>query len=294
MHADRPNRERAEVSPSAHHRILRETPRVMPVSLSHRLPCLAGICALFLGMGAISSHAAGPDQVILKNGRELQGLIIRRDAESVTLQREDGSETIDLRLIRRIDDTRTTSAYFAAASQPLPPWEAIVNDLRANEEIRRLRLVSSEREIHGNAAGWTYRRFEMNDSMELRVYGNPENPAGIEIGLRGSAASDRRERQKVRSFLAGFLTERRQIAALYLVDMNGGERTAGNLRFRFATQGDDGDRPDWSLQVWNVEARRDGAAPRTSPPAGWDHGFERDRDGNLRSVSDPRLATAGH
>lgn len=264
--------------------------------LSHHFP----LTAVILAWAAATLHetaAAGPDRVILKNGRALDGLIVRGDAETITLRQEGTSRAIPRSSIRRIDDTATTGAYFAASSQMLPPWEAIVNDLRTNEGIHDLRLIASGRETSGAFTGTPFVVFEMNGAIELRIYGDPANPAGLQLGLRAARAGDRAERQALRSFLAGFLTRREQIAALYALEMEGGEKSAGEMSLAYGTQRRDAARAQWWVAVWNpaaMRAAREHAIVEIASAHGWENGFRRDRDGNMRTASATRAVALGY
>jgi len=241
-------------------------------------------------------RAEASDRVIFKNGQEVEGFIVRRDAETITLRRAGEEKTFSRTMIRRIDDTATAGAYFASTSQKLPPWKAIVNDLRTNEDIHILRMISSGREADGPFAGSPYVAFEINNSINLRIYGDPQNPAGLEIGLRGAKAGSHAERIALRSFFAGFLTQRSQIAALYALEMNGGEKSAANLHLAFGTQSEDLARPRWWLAAWDPSAMqivsRDGSVPVINADHDWETGFFRDRDGNIHSLTTARQTLA--
>ena len=60
-----------------------------------------------------------------------------------------------------------------------------------------------------------YKSFRVNEDVELNIYGDPENPAGVELGIYGPQSADKKLRKLLRGYLAGFLTTREEIAALY-------------------------------------------------------------------------------
>jgi hypothetical protein len=66
----------------------------------------------------------------------------------------------------------------------------------------------------------------------MNVYGNPDNPAAIEFGVYGKFSSNDKLRRTLRSFLAGFLSSRKEVAAIYSIPFTGGEKTAGDFRIR--------------------------------------------------------------
>ena len=175
-----------------------------------------------------------PDTVVMNDGSVLRGLIIRNDASSVTLQQRMGERIIPKAYIRRIDDD-DHEVYFADMVKPgkLPPWRMIVMDLRSEDYIRSFRQIPATTIENGEFARIPYLSFRINRRVEMNVYGNPEDPVAIEFGVYERKASEITRFKKItRTYLAGLLDNRDEIAALYSLQDKGGKKTVGNLTFQ--------------------------------------------------------------
>jgi hypothetical protein len=99
-----------------------------------------------------------------------------------------------------------------------------------------------------------YRSFRVNDDIELNIYGDPENPAGVELGIYGHRSSNKRLRKVLRGYLAGFLTTREEIAALYSLGLEKGITQVGNITMEITPK----DAPDaygaWWVSLYNRKA----------------------------------------
>ena len=170
---------------------------------------------------------AEPDTVILKDGTSIRGAIVRNAAKEVVVQEEFGETTVPKSEIVRIIDLRNAGMEFTAANRPgdFPPWRVIVNDLRLNDAVRSLEQIPATAIDNGTFKNVPYLSFRVNELMELNIYGDPEDPAAVEFGIYGRKSGDDRLRRTLRSFLAGFLSSRESIAALYALPFSGGSST---------------------------------------------------------------------
>jgi hypothetical protein len=111
----------------------------------------------------------------------------------------------------------------------LPPWWVIVNDLRTHDNIKSFVEIPAIKVDVGVFRNVPYKSFRINDRLEFNIYGDPENPAAVELGIFGKRASDKRLQTMLRAYLAGFLTTRAELAALYSVGLDEGIARAGNF-----------------------------------------------------------------
>jgi len=197
------------------------------------LPIL--LAATTLGIHADPGHeSVDPDTVVMNDGAVLKGLIIRNDATRVILQQRMGEKVIPKEYIRRIDDD-DHEVYFADMVKPgkLPPWRMIVMDLRSDDFIRYFRQIPATTIENGEFARIPYLSFRINKRTEMNVYGNPEDPVAIEFGIYERKASEITRFKKItRTYLAGLLDSRDEIAALYSLKDGGGKKTVGDLTFQ--------------------------------------------------------------
>jgi hypothetical protein len=167
-----------------------------------------------------------PDTVILIDGTTFHGLIVRNDEVMVTLQQKMGEKDIPKKFIRRIIDERHQQAYFAELVDPgkLPPWRMVVQDLRSDDNIHLFREVPATAITSGYLKNIPYLSFRINKRVEMNVYGNPENPVCLEFGVYEKNPEEITKFKKIiRAFLAGILSSREEVGALYALPETGGD-----------------------------------------------------------------------
>jgi len=96
-----------------------------------------------------------------------------------------------------------------------------------------------------------YMSFRANEDIELNIYGDPNDPAGIELGIYGAHAGNTRLRKVLRSYLAGFLTTRKEIEALYGIDLNGGIHEAGDITIEITPKSAPDAYGAWWISLYN-------------------------------------------
>ena len=177
---------------------------------------------------------AEPDSILLKDGSTQSGVIVKNTAEAVFLQQRYQISEFPKSGIVRIFDGVDVGMEFTEAEKKgdLPSWRVMVNDIRNNDAIKSLRQIPATLIDNGYLKNVPYLSFRINDYIEMNVYGNPDDPAAIEFGVYGKLASSDKLRRTLRSFMAGFLSSREEVAAIYSIPFSGGEKSAGDFRIR--------------------------------------------------------------
>jgi hypothetical protein len=177
---------------------------------------------------------AQPDSVLLKDGSTQSGVIVKNTAEAVFLQQRYRISEFPKSQIVRIFDGVDVGMEFTEVDKKgnLPSWRVMVNDIRNNDAIKSLAQIPATLIDNGYLKNVPYLSFRINDFIEMNVYGNPDEPAAIEFGVYGKLSSSDELRRTLRSFMAGFLSSRQEVAAIYSIPFSGGEKSAGHFRIR--------------------------------------------------------------
>jgi hypothetical protein len=196
-------------------------------------------CAAALGMMlnlAASLHAVddsyrSPDTLQLLDGTVVHGLIIKNSRDSVLIQQETGELDIPKNKIVRIIDNADRNVLYTGMNRKgqLPSWRVIANDLRTHDAVKSLVEIPATVIDVADFKNVPYKSFRVNEDIELNIYGDPENPAGVELGIYGPRSADKKLRKLLRAYLAGFLTTREEIAALYSLGLSKGKTQVGNI-----------------------------------------------------------------
>ncbi len=200
-----------------------------------------------------SFHA--PDSIVLKDGRTVKGLIIRNSVDSVLIQEEFGETTIPKSEIVRIRDEADIGILFTDIHRKgdLPSWRVIANDLRMHDNIKSVVEIPATAITVGEFRNVPYKSFRVNRDIELNIYGDPNDPAGLELGIYGGRSNDPKAQHILRAYLAGFLTTRAELAALYSLDLKGGIKTAGDLTLEITPKNAPDAYGAWWISLYNAK-----------------------------------------
>ena len=183
------------------------------------------------GLRAADDPDRSPDTLHLLDGKVVHGLIIRNSSDSVLIQQENGELDIPKSKIVRIIDNADRNVLYTGMNRKgqLPSWRVIANDLRTHDAVKSLVEIPATVIDVADFRNVPYKSFRVNEDVELNIYGDPENPAGVELGIYGPRSADKKLRKLLRAYLAGFLTTREEIAALYSLGLNKGKTQVGNI-----------------------------------------------------------------
>lgn len=203
------------------------------------LSVLLGISLLWVaGLRAEEPNMA-PDTIFLKDGTTVKGIIVENTSDAVTIQQDYSEVRVAKEDIVRIRDEADDAAYFASMHRKgtLPPWRVIVNDLRLHDKIKSFEQVPATVIDVGEYMNVPYQSFRINNDIEMNIYGDPDDPAAVEMGVYGLRKNDRRLHQMLRQYLAGYLTSRDELRALYSIPPTGGSADAGDMRLSVTLPG---------------------------------------------------------
>lgn len=200
-------------------------------TIPNSLRALAVLLAVTSAAPAAENVFKAPDSLVLKNGKTVNGLILRNSKDAVLLQEKFEEVTYPKsEIVRIIDNTNSESIFTGIFGKgKLPPWRVIASDLRSNDAVRSLVEIPATVVDEGDFRNVPYKSFRVNQDIELNIYGDPEDPVGLEVGVYGRRAKIERLRRLLRSYMAGYLTTRDEISKLYKVGLNEGIETSGDL-----------------------------------------------------------------
>lgn len=197
-----------------------------------------------------------PDSIVLKDGRTVHGLIIKNSVDSILMQEEFGERTYPKSEIVRVLDEPDTATYFTEliSKGRLPSWRVIANDLRTHDQIKSVVEIPATTVSVGKFRNVPYLSFLVNRDTELNIYGDPNHPAGVELGIYGSRKSNVKLQKTLRAYFAGFLGSREEVAALYKIGLKEGKATAGTLVFEISPPTAADSEGAWWVALYNPKA----------------------------------------
>lgn len=227
---------------------------------------LPALCLLSTTVHAATEGFAEPDTVLLKDGSSHRGVIVRNTSKEVWLQSRYSIQQFPKSEIVRIRDQADIGLEFTKANTPgdLPAWRVMVNDLRNNDAIKSLEQIPATQIDNGYLKNIPYLSFRINELVEMNIYGDPDDPAAVEFGVYGRLASNDKIRRVLRSFLAGFLSSRKEVSAIYAIPFSGGQECLEDFCIKITPESAADAYGGWWISLYNpkklASARLDDAA----------------------------------
>lgn len=205
------------------------------------------------GIAAHSFNHLAPDRIIMKDGTVEEGLVIKNDATSIVLEQQAGDRMIKKHDIQRIDDAHKNLSYFAelADRDKAPPWRMMVQDMRCNDAVKSFVQIPATRIYGSYLKNVPYLSFYINDYAEMNIYGNPKDPACVELGAYAHGEKLKRFQTIARQFFAGYIGSREGIAALYHLNLNGDQKRVGNFIYRVTPASDADSQGGWWISIYD-------------------------------------------
>lgn len=247
----------------------------------------AAAVVVILAAGTVAPVGA-MDTILLKNGTRITGKILGQSKSSVFMRVGTGNAVYSKKAIRRIYEDITDEAPVTRVLRrdELPPWWVPLSDLYHEDWVNSLKAVPAGLIDVGDLKYVPYLSFRANGIYEMNIYGDPRDPAGLEIGYRGDLRFRSGDAQKrCRQFIASYLGGLRQFEALYRMNRTGGRQEADGLTIQITPRGAADAFGGWWVVVWNPQKL---AAARRRTEAEWKAASERNLALILKSTEGAR------
>lgn len=215
-------------------------------------------CVTVLSLAVLATAAAredsfkAPDTLVLKNGKTVHGLILKNSKDAVLIQEKFEEVSYPKsEIVRIVDDSNNEVFTGVLKTGDLPSWRVVANELRSNDSIRSMVEIPATVIDSGELKNIPYKSFRVNDDIELNIYGDPEDPACLEVGIYGSRSGREKLRKTLRSYLAGYLTTRDEISKLYGLSLEKGLATSGDMTIEITPKDADDAYGAWWISLYN-------------------------------------------
>jgi hypothetical protein len=158
--------------------------------------CVA-LCQLCCG-------AAIADSLVLQT-RTVSGTVLQTNGDSVLLLTDYGTLNYSLGIIKEIKIDRAEAVEFASTGR-LPDSRSLVLFLSRQSWAQNLKQIPATVIDKGSLRNVPYNSYRCSDAYEVNVYGEPNDPAGIEAGVDGKLVGDQQARRNCLSLVRGILS----------------------------------------------------------------------------------------
>ncbi|MEO6845677.1 MAG: hypothetical protein ABI443_00315, partial [Chthoniobacterales bacterium] len=173
-----------------------------------------------------------------------------------TIETKYEEATFSKKQIARIHDEADFGTYFTDVTRKgtLPPWRLIANDLRHDDGVKLLEEIPATVIDNGDFKNVPYIAFRINSNMEVDIYGDPNDPAAISVGVYGHNSPNKELQHTCREFIASYLTTREELSALYSLNPKGGKTTTGGMTLEITPPNAPDADGAWWMSIYSMQA----------------------------------------
>lgn len=198
------------------------------------------------------ASAASADTIKLQNGSTLEGVILKEDADGVVIRLKYGTVTIGHTEIASIEKTRATPG---TKLPRLAAWDTCYQVLATRRWATDLHPAPATVIDKGILKNVPYLSSRSGD-YEFNIYGDPERPANLEIGISRESLKLRSAREECVNVLAALLSDREDVAVLRSLDVakDKEKKESAGLVFEIEKEADSTGTEAWWLSVYDPKA----------------------------------------
>jgi hypothetical protein len=145
---------------------------------------------------------------VLTSGQVVSGEVIQQTDSGVLIKLDYGTFTYPTSMIKNVQRGAPASSPTAASEQRIPDWGRVVSSLASKPWAHELKQVPATVVSVGVLKNVPYVSFRCaSGGYELNIYGDPDQPAGIEIGVLNYQLKNDFAKSNCLSFIADVLPQ---------------------------------------------------------------------------------------
>ena len=214
---------------------------------------------LFIGsfLVLLLSELADGDVVKFKNGGELEGIVLGQSEKAVTLKLSYATVTIDRSDIISIEISKGNEVRQKLKSR-VANWSQCITVASSRLWAKSLRQIPSVVIDFGVMQFVPYKSHASGD-YEFNIYGDSDDPAGIEIGIYGSLLKDAAARKECIAVMSQLLRDEGDIKILKALSHNKDRVERDGITFEITPSTDIDAFGGWWVSIYTkakLEAQR--------------------------------------
>jgi hypothetical protein len=213
-----------------------------------RRTLLSLLVIALLGMVPMVANA---DTVHLKTGRVLEGVVLKETGREVILRLKYTTATIDRSEIKSIERTPQNSEV--SDSSRIPGWDRCLKAAVGQAWVTDLRPIPATVIDNGVMCDVPYKSFRSGD-YEFNIYGDPEHPAGLEVGVYGELVTNGAAKANCVRLMNAWLPTPDDRSAVNSLRLTKDAKSVGQLTFEVTPPTDPDAYGGWWVSVYDKAA----------------------------------------
>jgi len=168
-------------------------------------------CAFCLALFA-ASVTASADKITFQSGRVMVGQVIQKDGQHVVIRLDHGITTIPASMVQSVEITPPpvlekpkASRGAESARARIPTWDAMTATLAKQKWATNLMPIPATVIDKGQMRYVPYNSYRCGEDYEVNIYGDPDAPAAVEIGVYRSLLKDDAAKTNCIKFIASLM-----------------------------------------------------------------------------------------
>ena len=198
------------------------------------------------------------DTATFVNGRTVAAMIVRTNGEDLLVMTDHFAFNCSKSSIKEI---KIQSLEFAGSrdTNRIPAFQTLFPRLASQGWATDLRAIPATLIDSGVLSNVPYLSFRCGEDYELNVYGEPEQPCGVEIGVYHSLTNDPSAIANCVDFLAQIMSEAADARVVHRLNLSKDKKTRDGLTFEVTPPSDADAYNGWWVSVYSergLEAAR--------------------------------------
>jgi hypothetical protein len=207
--------------------------------------------SLLIGSVIAYAATAHADTIHLNSGRAIENaVIVQKNESSVVFSLGYGTITLPSAEIKSIEP-KPVDAPQAEKPRRMPGELTIITAAGKQPWATNFRQIPATVIDKGVLAHVPYMSYQCGDGYELNIYGDPDQPAGIEMGITGDALKDAEARSNCIQFIASVLTDKDDASIVKSLNRNKDSHTRKELTFEITPISADDSYGGWWISVYD-------------------------------------------
>jgi hypothetical protein len=214
----------------------------MKTNLSVILIC---VLAWFFGASVLFG-----DTLVFSTGRTLSGIILQTNGDDLLVLTKYAAFNFSKTNIKEIK-ADTMEASESSSPGRLPNFKQAILFLSKQPWVVNLTPIPATVIDKGILRNVPYTSFRCNGDYEVNIYGDLENPSGIEIGVYRKLLNDSSAKENCVQFINGLLSQSADKEILLGLDLKKDLKTHDGLTFEITPPGDEDAYNGWWVSVYS-------------------------------------------
>jgi hypothetical protein len=199
---------------------------------------------------AVTSMASA-DVIHLENGGTLEGVILKETPASVVVRLKYATVTVDRSEIASIEKMALDNAGTTPASR-LAGWDRAIEKAASRPWAGDLHQIPATVIDKGILKYVPYMSHK-SGHYEFNIYGDPDKPAGFEIGIYQDLLKSEAAKKECVEFMAVLLSDPKDVETIRSLDLTMGKNEREGLTFEVTPETAEDSYGGWWVSVYDVK-----------------------------------------